>query len=246
MSYGIIGKPLSHSFSKTYFEQKFEQLGLQNDYHLFEMESVSAFPKLIQTHPELEGLNVTMPYKSAIINFLDEIEPEAQEVGAVNVIKIFKLNHKIFLKGYNTDIYGFSQSLKPLLTPEHCRALVLGTGGAAKAVSYVLKCLGITVQMVSRQPQAGQLGYNDLDEPTIRKHLLIIQTTPVGMHPNPQDVLPFPFSYLTSQHCCYDLIYNPEKTEFLRRAEACGARIKNGLEMLHLQAEKAWEIWCYS
>lgn len=245
MSYGIIGKPLSHSFSKAYFERKFKQSGLQNSYHLFELESVSEFPKLLQTHPELEGLNVTMPYKSSIIPFLDEIDTEAQAAGAVNVIKISKLNHKIFLKGYNTDIYGFSQSLNSLnfLTPEHRYALILGTGGAAQAVSCVLNRLGITIRTVSRYPQSDQLSYNDLDQATIQKHLLIIQATPVGMYPNPQEVLPFPFSYLTPQHCCYDLIYNPEKTEFLRRAETYGAVIKNGLEMLHLQAEKAWGIW---
>jgi len=243
MSYGIIGKPLSHSFSKTCFEQKFEQLGLQNSYHLFEMESVSEFPKLIQAHSELEGLNVTMPYKSSVMDFLDEIDSEAQEAGAVNVIKIFRTPNKTFLKGYNTDIYGFSQSLKPLLKPEHRHALVLGTGGAAKAVSYILKRFGITVQAVSRYPQAEQLGYNDLNDSTIKRHLLIIQATPVGMYPNEQDVLPFPFSSLTPQHCCYDLIYNPAKTEFLRRAEVYGAVIKNGMEMLHLQAERAWEVW---
>jgi len=243
--YGIIGKPLSHSFSKTYFEQKFKQLELQNSYHLFELESVSAFPNLLQTHPELEGLNVTMPYKSSIIPFLDEIDPEAQEVGAVNVIKIFKLNQKTFSKGYNTDIHGFSQSLKSpkLLNSLPPKALILGTGGVAQAVSHVLNRLGVTTQMVSRHPQTDQLNYNDLTEPTIQKHLLIIQATPIGMYPNPQEVLPFPFSYLTPQHYCYDLIYNPEKTEFLHRAETYGAVIKNGLEMLHLQAEKAWEIW---
>lgn len=242
---GLIGFPLSHSFSQKYFTQKFAELGLTDwQYNLFPIENLENFPTLILQNPDLVGLNVTIPHKVEIINYLDELDKGAEAVGAVNTIKIsIYTNGKKCLKGYNTDVYGFEMSLKPLLKPHHKKALILGTGGASKAVKFVLDKLEIESQFVSRNPSANQLSYISLNEKILQEHFLIINTTPLGMYPNLDSCPEIPYQYLTKNHLVYDLVYNPEETLFLQKAKAQGAQTKNGLEMLHQQAEKAWEIW---
>ena len=234
--YGLIGYPLAHSFSQQYFTDKFAAEGIPAAYTLFPIEHISLFPRVLQENPALCGLNVTIPYKEQIIPFLDELDATAQETGAVNVIK-FTQNGA--LKGYNTDITGFEASLRKL--PAHTHALILGTGGAAKGVAYVLKKMNIRYLFVSRTPKEGQIAYSDIH--AARDYTLIINATPVGTFPNTNACPDFPYKSLTSKHLLYDLIYNPEKTLFLRRGEAQGASIKNGLEMLHGQALAAWDIW---
>lgn len=254
--FGLIGFPLVQSFSKSYFTDKFEKLGLKDyEYNLYPLEALSDFPQLIQNEPELVGLNVTIPHKIGIMYYLNSVSPEARAVDAVNCIKVTQKDllsdyfsgelsiDGMHLEGYNTDVYGFKESLKPLLREQHIKALVLGHGGAARAVLYVLKKLHIEYQVVSRKSSHLHLSYSDLDEEIIRDHKLIIDTTPVGSYPNVKDALEFPYSSIGEEHLLYDLVYNPEETEFLRRGRLQGAVTKNGLEMLHLQAEKSWEIW---
>ncbi|MFK8103759.1 MAG: shikimate dehydrogenase [Saprospiraceae bacterium] len=240
---GLIGYPLSHSFSKRYFAEKFVNEAIPGwNYDLFPLESIEQFPSLIQ-QANFVGLNVTIPYKEQVIPYLDEIDTAAAEIGAVNTIKF--INGK--LKGYNTDVYGFEQSLRGFITREAVsvpkQALVLGTGGAAKAVVYVLGKMGIKVQMVSRTGKANGLAYEELTGNNIGDYQLIVNTTPLGMAPNIDAAPNIPYSELTKAHLCYDLVYNPEKTVFLTRGEERTCPIKNGLEMLVLQAEKSWEIW---
>lgn len=239
--FGLIGYPLSHSFSKKYFTDKFEKEGISKcQYDLFPLENLDDFPKLLLKTPFLVGLNVTIPYKEQIFKYLTEIDEAAQSVGAVNTIKITDSK----LKGYNTDIYGFEKSLKNFLgDKKQGEALILGTGGAAKAVAYILNKMEIIFKYVSRRPQEGNLQYEDLNKNIIENHFLIINTTPLGMAPNLDTCPPIPYSYLNASHFLYDLVYNPEKTLFLNRGAEIGAQTKNGLEMLYLQAEKAWEIW---
>lgn len=243
--YGLIGYPISHSFSKQYFSEKFDRENLKEcEYRLFPLPNIDEFPALIAQYPNLCGLNVTLPHKQDIMLFLDEIDPQAQAVGAVNCIAIRP--EKRTTCGYNTDIYGFAQSLRPLLKPHHQKALILGTGGAAKAVQYVLQQSGITYLNVSRQPSShasGTIGYGRIDKTIIAEHALIINTTPVGMSPNAQYCPPLPYQFITQNHLCYDLIYNPQITLFLQKSALQNAVIKNGLEMLYLQAEKSHEIW---
>ena len=239
--FGLIGNPLSHSFSKKYFTEKFESENLADFcYENFPIEDISGLPSLIKSHPDLIGLNVTIPYKEQVIPFLDELDPTAKEISAVNTIKISEGK----LKGFNTDVYGFMQSLLPLLETFHTHALVLGTGGSAKAVAFGLKKMGIDFHFVSRNPEMqNELGYADLDKDLIRLHKIIVNCTPVGMFPNVDEWPPLPFEYLTPSHLLFDLIYNPEETLFLKKGKSHGAKTKNGLEMLQLQAEKSWEIW---
>jgi shikimate dehydrogenase len=243
--FGLIGYPLSHSFSKRFFTKKFEKENIEGcHYELFPLDTIETFLELIKSHPNLVGLNVTIPYKKAILDYLDEIDEEAEKVGAVNTISI--KNGK--LKGYNTDVYGFEISLLNLLKEKkeelpNISALILGTGGAAQAVAYVLKKLSINFQYVSRRKRKNILSYSELDEFLIKKHDLIINTTPLGMSPNQESCPDIPYPFLTSRHFLYDLVYNPEKTLFLRKGASKNARTSNGLEMLILQAEKAWEIW---
>ena len=254
--FGLIGYPLTHSFSKTYFTNKFEKEGIaDHSYELFPLPNISDLPELIASEPDLCGLNVTIPHKIGVMYYLDKVDAAAKEIDAVNCIKI--VNRKpvesffngdlpslrVRLEGYNTDAYGFEASLKPLLKKHHKKALVLGNGGAARAVSYVLKKLDISHKFVSRKPTKNQLLYNDLTRNVISENLLIINTTPLGMSPNLDAVPNIPYEFLTGKHLLYDLIYNPEETGFLARGKAQGAATKNGLEMLYLQAEKAWEIW---
>jgi len=243
--FGLIGYPLSHSFSKKYFSQKFEKEGITDaTYELFSLGQIEELPPLIARYANLKGLNVTIPYKQAVFPFLNEIDAEAEAVGAVNTIKIRDGR----LTGYNSDVYGFEKSLLELLqerqaNPKELRALVLGTGGAAKAVVFVLKKLGIAYWLVSRNRQRGDLAYEDVSAEILNDHHLLINTTPLGMAPNLDTCPALPYEALTAQHLLYDLVYNPEETRFLRKGKQQNAATRNGLQMLYLQAERSWEIW---
>jgi shikimate dehydrogenase len=241
---GLIGYPLSHSFSVKYFTEKFRREGITGfEYVNYPIQSVRELMPLLEEKQDLIGLNVTIPHKKEVIPLLDEIDPEAAKIGAVNTIRIKRSPGNIHLKGYNSDAYGFRESLIPLLGAGHRYALVLGTGGASKAVTHVLEQLGINFQYVSRTPAEGQLHYLDLCYAVMKKHTLIVNTTPLGTHPNTSAFPNIPYDLLTPDHVLYDLVYNPPETEFLRLGRQKGARIMNGHEMLVLQAEKSWEIW---
>jgi shikimate dehydrogenase len=245
-TYGLLGKKLSHSFSKKYFSEKFKTLSIEDSEYLnFEINEIDLIKKIVSDYPNLKGLNVTIPYKESVINWLDELSEEVKIIGAVNTIKVERVNNKPFLKGYNTDAYGFAQSIKPFLDYNHQRVLILGNGGAAKAVKYVLNNLGIDYIVVSRNPDMtkNELAYSDLNEYAISQYKFIINTTPLGMYPNENDFPNIPYSGISNLHLCVDLIYNPEKTIFLQKSEIQGAKILNGLTMLIMQAEKAWKIW---
>ena len=242
--FGLIGYPLGHSFSKKYFTAKFENEGIKDcQYDLYEIEDISLLPSIIQQNPELVGLNVTIPYKEKVLPYLDFIDPACEEIGAVNCIEIKDGK----LKGYNTDYIGFKESLNKWLKGEKPNALVLGTGGASKAVVKALKDLGISYLMVSRNPgeDPGIISYEDLSnsKPFLDQGHLIINTTPLGTYPKTEEMPEINPEYITPMHKVYDLVYNPEKTFLMRSLEARGALIKNGLEMLELQAEAAWKIW---
>jgi shikimate dehydrogenase len=254
--YGLIGYPLTHSFSKKYFSDKFSKEGYEDrEYELYPLQNLSDLPELINDTHDLCGLNVTVPHKIGVMFYLDKIDPAAREIDAVNCIKI--VNHqpveaffsgelssmKVRLEGYNTDAFAFEESLKPLLKKYHQKALILGNGGAARAVAYVLNKLDISYKLVSRRAIGKQLKYKQLTADVMKERLLIINTTPLGTAPNIEECPEIPYDLLTSKHLLYDLVYNPEETEFLKRGKEKGANIKNGLEMLHLQAEKSWEIW---
>ena len=241
--YGLLGYPLVHSFSQNYFNQKFESENIDAEYINFEIPDVGMLMEVVAENENLNGLNVTIPYKEQVIPFLDEIDPAASEVGAVNVIKFIRDKDGLRLKGYNSDIIGFTDSIKSLLKPHHQSALVLGTGGAAKAVSYSLRKLGLEVQLVSRRKSANTLVYEELTKNDLKKHKVIVNTTPLGMYPNVDTCPDIPYRYLTSQHLCYDLIYNPDETLFLKNSRLAGAQVKNGLEMLLLQAFASYSIW---
>ncbi|OEY73156.1 shikimate dehydrogenase family protein [Salegentibacter salarius] len=238
-TFGLIGKNISYSFSRTYFTKKFKKENIDAKYYNFDLENINQFRDVIKEMPDLQGLNVTIPYKQEIITFLDDLAPEAKEIGAVNTIKV----NGNRLIGYNTDYIGFSESIKPLLKSHHNKALILGTGGASKAIAYAFKKLDIEYKFVSRSSGKGKLGYDDLSEETIKDHNIIINTTPVGTFPDVEEYPKFPVEYLTKNHLVYDLIYNPEVTQLLALAKKQGATIKNGLKMLELQAESAWNIW---
>ncbi len=240
--YGLIGKMLSHSFSKKYFEEKFKRENISAVYENFEIGDISQVEEIFSAQPNLFGLNVTIPYKEQIIPYLDEVDEQAQKIGAVNTIYIDKATGK--KKGYNTDYYGFKQSLKPFLENQHQRALILGTGGASKAVAYVLNELGIITAFVSRNPTAdNQLSYDDLNENLMQSFLLIVNTTPLGTFPNIDEKPAINYDAITPNHLLYDLVYNPAETAFLKEGKERGALTINGEQMLQLQAEKAWEIW---
>lgn len=240
--YGLIGKTLSHSFSKKYFEEKFKRENINAVYENFELNDISQVEGLFSIHSNLCGLNVTIPYKEQIIPYLDEVDEQARKIGAVNTIYIDKETGK--MKGYNTDVYGFKQSLKPFLENQHQRALILGTGGASKAVAYVLNELGITTAFVSRTPQLeNQLSYDELNENILASFLLIVNTTPLGTFPNVDEKPTINYDAITPNHLLYDLVYNPAETAFLKEGKKRGALTINGEQMLQLQAEKAWEIW---
>ena len=241
-TFGIIGYPLSHSFSSEYFSDKFQDENIDAQYINFPITTISEFGELVKSN-DLAGLNVTMPYKEQIIPFIDELDLEAKETGAVNLIKILKNGDNLKLIGCNTDVYGFEKSLRPLLKPWHNKALILGTGGAAKAVKYVLSSLGIESNFVSRFVKYNNLVYRSLTNKIIKEHKLIINATPVGMNPDNKHFPDIPYKGFSEEHLAYDLIYNPAFTRFLRKAEKYGAAIKNGREMFVLQAKKSWEIW---
>jgi shikimate dehydrogenase len=242
--FGLIGYPLTHSFSKKYFTSKFEKEGISDcQYDLFEIPDISLFPKIISETPDLEGINVTIPYKEKVIPFLDEMDPACQKIGAVNCIQIKEGK----LKGYNTDYIGFRHSLEDFLGTNRPNAVVLGTGGASKAVVQALTDMGISYLMVSRNSSENPswITYEDLEaNPSIlESHHLIINTTPVGTYPKTEEMPQINPKHITGMHKVYDLVYNPEKTFLMRSLEARGALVKNGLEMLQLQAEAAWKIW---
>jgi shikimate dehydrogenase len=238
--FGLIGYPLSHSFSKGYFAEKFKKENITDArYDVFPIENMADFEQLCRDTPNLAGLNVTIPHKQSVIPFLDVLDEAAAQVGAVNTIK-FAAGKKI---GYNSDIYGFEMSLKPLLDSRHRFALILGTGGASKAVEYVLKKLAVDFQYVSRTKTETNISYADIDEALMAKAKIIINTSPLGMYPNIDAAPDIPYQHVTNEHLLYDLVYNPEETLFLKNGKAQGATTKNGLEMLHLQAERSWEIW---
>ena len=243
-TYGLIGFPLSHSFSKKYFTEKFEEEGVSECcYDLFPIERIGLFPELLDQYPSLCGLNVTIPYKIEVLPFLTEIDAAAAEIGAVNCIDIKQEGQRKILTGYNTDAFGFEESLKPLLKPQHKKALVFGNGGAAKAVKYVLKKLHIDFITVVRTKQEGAILYSEISEDLLKTHTILINTTPLGMTPNTESWPEFNYGEIGIDHLAYDLVYNPLETAFLKRAAKQGAETKNGLEMLHKQAERAWAIW---
>lgn len=238
--FGLIGYPLTHSFSQTYFNEKFRRENISDcRYDLYPITSVGKLPALIQAQRELVGLNVTIPYKEQVIPFLNKLDFYAEEIGAVNVIRIVD-GKRI---GYNTDVFGFMHSIKNLLQPFHSAGLILGTGGSSKAVAFGLKKMGIEYDFVSRNPDEKELRYADLDAEVMHQYKIIINTTPVGMFPKVDDCPPIPYELITRSHLLFDLIYNPDETLFLKKGKEQGATIKNGLEMLQLQAEKSWEIW---
>lgn len=242
--FGLIGFPLTHSFSKKYFSEKFSREGIADcAYELYPIDRITLLETLLADHPDISGLNVTIPYKIAVLDYVDELDPAAAYIGAVNTLHISDRQGKRFIKGYNTDAYGFEASLKPLLETNHKQALIFGDGGAAKAVKYVLEQLNISYTSVLRRPQEGCLTYGDLDKSLLSASTILINTTPLGTYPEVEACPEIPYQFITSQHLAYDLVYNPEETAFLQRAKAQGAKTKNGLDMLHLQAERAWTIW---
>lgn len=241
--YGLIGYPLSHSFSKKYFSEKFEKENIADcKYELFEIETIDLLNNTIQANKEeLKGFNITIPHKETVIPFLDEIDPAAARIGAINVVKVLPNGQ---LKGYNSDYYGFLQSFKTLVGDlTNKKALILGTGGASKAVKAVLDDCGVTFQYVSRKPSKTILSYDEITPDIIADHKLIINTTPLGMSPKVEKAPDLPYEAITPNHYLFDLVYNPLETKFMKLGKERGAKVKNGLEMLELQAEKAWEIW---
>ena len=243
--YGLIGKNLTHSFSPSYFNQKFSRLSIDAQYQLFEIEEISRLRKILLNTDNLRGLNITIPYKSAVIPFLDEIDTLAKDLVAVNTIKIEWKNGRQSLKGFNTDVMGFEKSLRPFIANRNnIKALILGSGGSAKAVCFVLAKLNIDFYFVSRTANKPSfLHYNHLNEEIISSHHLIINTTPLGMFPEIGHAPNIPFEYIGHNHILFDLIYNPAKTQFLMHGEQKGAQITNGLKMLEIQAESSWKIW---
>ncbi|QQT27498.1 shikimate dehydrogenase family protein [Sphingobacterium spiritivorum] len=241
---GLIGFPLGHSFSKKYYLEKFEKEHIRGiDYNLYPLEDIHQFPDLYQETDGLYGVNVTIPYKQTIIPFLDELSPEAQQMNAVNCIQIKKKDKGYHLKGFNTDAFGFEESLKPLLKPHHNKALILGNGGAAQAVVFSLQKLGITYTFVSRTKTDTNLTYSDLNDTIIKENTLIINCSPLGTYPNVDTCPDIPYESISEEHLLYDLVYNPEVTLFLKKGLEKGAAIKNGYDMLLLQAERNWIIW---
>ena len=239
--FGLIGKDISYSFSKKYFTEKFsKELFDDCTYENFDIPNIEEFPNILKNNPDLKGLNVTIPYKEAIIPFLDTMSDKAFRIGAVNVIRFTKKGN---LKGYNSDWYGFKKSLEPLLQPHHKKALILGTGGASKAVAFALDKLGIFYTFVSREATENAIDYNRINTTTFDNFQIIINCTPLGTSPNTKEFPPIPYEFFTEKHIAFDLIYNPEETQFLKKAKKKGATIKNGHEMLVFQAEKAWTIW---
>lgn len=242
--YGLIGQTLGHSFSRDFFNKKFESEGIDAEYVNFELPDIGDFMEVVAESPNLCGLNVTIPYKEQIMPYLNALSADAEAIGAVNTIAV-EYNGKVGIRltGHNTDVIGFSDSIKPLLRPGMTAAIVLGTGGASKAVMHGLKSLGVEPVAVSRTAAPGRLTYADLTPEIMDSHKVIVNTTPLGMWPKVDTLPDIPYDLLTPDHLCYDLIYNPDITAFMKRAAENGATVKNGLEMLLLQAFAAWQIW---
>ena len=238
--FGLIGKNIDYSFSKKYFSEKFEREKLPHCYENFDIHSISDFQNIITKTTHLKGLNVTIPYKEEVIPLLDNLDEDARKIGAVNTIKISEGKK---LTGYNTDHSGFQKSLEAFLPLQQKTALILGTGGASKAVAYALEKLGFRFKFVGRKENLNTLQYSSLNKTILESHLLLINCTPVGTFPNIADCPPIPYQFLTENHLLFDLIYNPSETQFLKQGKIKGAKTINGLKMLELQADKAWEIW---
>jgi len=240
--YGLIGYPLGHSFSKRFFTDKFENEQINAIYESYPIDNIQKLSKLIAS-VELSGLNVTIPYKEQVIPFLDELDNDAAEIGAVNVIKFIRSNNTLTLKGFNTDAIGFENTIRPLLKPHHSKALILGTGGASKAIKFVLQKLGLDTVYVSRTPTVGQLTYGELNEMILSDFTVIVNASPVGTFPNVDTCPAIPYQFLTDKHMLYDVVYNPAETLFLKKGREQGAVGLNGEQMLIEQALAAWEIW---
>lgn len=241
--YGLVGNPLGHSFSQMFFNQKFQSEGINAEYRNFEIPDIGDLMELIGETPNLGGMNVTIPYKQQIIPYMDYMDPVAKEVGAVNVVKFIRSGNDLELKGFNTDVIGFTDSIRPMLGPTHTHALILGTGGASKAVDFSLRQLGLETTFVSRTARPGVITYADITPEIMAENTVIVNCTPLGMYPHMDESPDIPYDLLTPAHICYDLLYNPEVTQFMKLAAARGAVTKNGLEMLMLQAFASWDIW---
>ncbi len=241
--YGIIGHPLGHSFSKNYFNEKFHDEGIDAEYINFDIQNIGNLPEVLATNPELKGLNVTIPYKEKVLSYLDYISVEARAIGAVNVIRVEHKGNNVLLKGYNSDVIGFTRSIEPILEKFHRKALVLGTGGASKAVSYGLRSLGLETVLVSRFERPGTIQYKDITPDVVREYKVIVNCTPCGMYPNYEECPELPYEALDSHNLLYDLIYNPDETLFMKKGREQGALTKNGIDMLLLQAFASWDFW---
>ena len=241
--YGLIGYPLGHSFSISFFNQKFADENIDAVYENFEIPSIDLLPEIIASNPDIKGLNVTIPYKQKVISFLDSISPEARAIGAVNVIRVEHKGTETILKGYNSDVIGFTKSIEGMLEKQHTKALILGTGGASKAVDYGLRSLGLETVFVSRYQRPDTIRYQDVTPEVVQEYKVIVNCTPIGMYPNTEECPELPYEALDSHNILYDLVYNPDETLFMKKGALRGARTKNGLEMLLLQAFASWEYW---
>jgi shikimate dehydrogenase len=245
-TYGLIGYRLGHSFSRHFFTEKFERENCSDcQYVNFELDKIDEFPGIFERGMTICGLNCTIPYKQQIMQFMDEIDAEAAEIGAVNTVKIIDQNGKRILKGFNTDLYGFENSLRPMLGEKHKKALILGTGGASKAIQYSFERLKISYLSATTKPCPGtnEINYHALDQQLMNEFLIVVNATPLGTSPNVDTCPDIPYPFISTDHVLFDLVYNPEETLFLKKGRMQGAQTKNGLEMLHLQALKSWEIW---
>ena len=241
--YGLIGYPLGHSFSITYHNQRFADEGINAKYFNYEIPSIDNLTGVLDSNPELKGLNVTIPYKQKVMEYLDYISPEARAIGAVNVIRVIHEGKNTILKGYNSDVIGFTQSIEPMLEEYHKKALILGTGGASKAINYGLKSLGLETIFVSRYRRPGTICYEDITPEVVKEYNVIVNCTPLGMYPKTEECPFLPYEAMDEKNILYDLIYNPDETLFMKKGAEHGANVKNGLEMLLLQAFASWEFW---
>lgn len=241
--YGLIGFPLGHSFSKDFFNEKFANEGVNAKYINFEIPSIDNLPEILDSNPELRGFNVTIPYKEKVISFLDSVSAEARAIGAVNVVKVTHKGNNTILKGYNSDVIGFTKSIEPLLDKNHKKALILGTGGASKAINYGLKSLGLQTVFVSRYERPGTIQYEKITPDIIKEYSVIVNCTPCGMYPHVDECPNLPYDAMDTHTILYDCIYNPDETLFMKKGKQYGATVKNGLEMLLLQAYASWDFW---
>lgn len=241
--YGLIGYPLGHSFSISYFNEKFENEDIDAKYFNFEIPNIDCLPEIIASNPDLKGFNVTIPYKEQVIGYLDSLSAEAKAIGAVNVVKVCHEGNKTTLKGYNSDVIGFTKSIEPLLERFHKKALILGTGGASKAINQGLKSLGLQTMFVSRSKHKDMFTYEDITPEMIKEYNVIVNCTPLGMYPHVDECPDLPYAAMNNHNLLYDLIYNPDQTLFMKKGAEHSAITKNGLEMLLLQAFASWEFW---